>query len=205
MPRNWSKAVSEGNGPVPPQKEFGSGPPTLADIYRMIEELFDTSDRKVDELAGERRVTDQRSASLEQDARQPRLAMEADGSADAKTRERTEFAAKAVQAVHGDSFPANRVDPDPMCSTSFGVKVEPPALSYRDDVSVENGAAAPKSCLLPLEMRSPTVAGGVLPAGKASTTTRITFYQSRLRLCPSEETDSKRTSTQYVLYYNSNF
>ena len=37
-----------------------------------------------------------------------------------KTRERTEGAAKAVQAIHGNSCSANRVDPDPMCSTSFG-------------------------------------------------------------------------------------
>ena len=39
---------------------------------------------------------DQRLTSLEQDARQPRLAMEADGLADTKTRERTEGAATAV-------------------------------------------------------------------------------------------------------------
>ena len=45
--------------------------------------------------------------SLEHDARQPRLAMEADGPADTKTRERTEGAATAVQAMHGDSFSAS--------------------------------------------------------------------------------------------------
>ena len=42
------------------------------------------------------RVTDQRFASLEQDARKLRLAMEADGPADEKTRERTEGTAKVV-------------------------------------------------------------------------------------------------------------
>ena len=70
---------------------------------------------------------------------------------------------------------------------------------------VENGAAATKSCLSSLEMRSPTAAGGLLPAGKASTTTRITFYQPRLRFCSTEETNAERTSTQCPLYYNSTF
>ena len=120
--------------------------------------------------------------------------MEVDGPSDTKTRERTEGAAKAVQAMHGDSCSTNRVDPDPMCLTSFGVKAKPTVLLRRDDVLVENGAAAPKSSLLPLVMPSPTAAGGLLPAGKASTTTSITFYQPRLRLCPTEETSSDRTS-----------
>ena len=40
--------------------------------------------------------------------------MEADGTADTNTRERTEGNAIAVQAMHGDSCSANRVDPDPM-------------------------------------------------------------------------------------------
>ena len=42
MPRNWSKAIPEGNGFVPQQKEFGSDQPTLADVYRLFEEIFDT-------------------------------------------------------------------------------------------------------------------------------------------------------------------
>ena len=92
-----------------------------------------------------------------------------------------------------------------MCSTSFGAKVEPPAVPCRDDVLVENGAPAPKSCPSPLEMHSPTAAGGLLPAGEASTTTRITFYEPRLRFCPIEETHSERMSTQYALYYNISF
>ena len=65
-------------------------------------------------------VVDQRVPNLEQDARQPRLSMEADGPADIKTRERTEGATTVVQAMHGNSCSANRVDPTPMCSTSFG-------------------------------------------------------------------------------------
>ena len=82
----------------------------------MIEELFDKSDRELDELAEEMRATEQ-CLGQEQDARQPRLAVEADGSSDAKTRTRTEDAASAFQATHGDSFAANRVDPDPMSSS----------------------------------------------------------------------------------------
>ena len=62
------------------------------------------------------RSLDQCLTSLEHDARQSRLAMEADGQADTKTRERTEGAATAVRAMYGDSCSANRVDPDPMCS-----------------------------------------------------------------------------------------
>ena len=74
--------------------------------------------------------------------------MEADGSADKKTRKHTEGAATAVQSMHGDRFPSSRVDPGPKTnSTSFSVKAKPPALPCRDDVLVENGAAAPKSSL----------------------------------------------------------
>ena len=50
------------------------------------------------------RLLEQHSASLEQDARQPCLTMEADRPADAKTRERTEGAATVVQAMHGIAF-----------------------------------------------------------------------------------------------------
>ena len=146
------------------------------------------------------RGTRQRLASLEQDAWHPHLAMKADVPADEKTREHTEGAAKAVQAMHGNSFSANRVDPDPMYSTSFGVKDEPPAFPCRDDILAENGAAVPKSCLSPLEMHSPTAAGGLLPAGMASTATRTTFRQLPLWFCLTEETISK-TSVLYVSYF----
>ena len=107
---------------------------------------------------------------------------------DKKTHERKESAAAAVQAVHGDSCSANRADPDPMRFTSFGNDyTRPPALPCsRDDALVGNGAATPKSCLSPLEMRSAIAAGDLLRAGEASTTTRMTFYQPRLRFCPTE-------------------
>ena len=155
---------------------------------RMFEELIDESDSKMDELAGEMRDIEQRLASLEHHARQPRLAMEADVPADKKTRERTEGAATAVEAKHGETCSANRVGPDSMCLTSFDDdSTGPPALPCpRDDALVGNGAAAPKSCLSPLEMRLPIASGGLLPAGKAPTMTRIAFYQPRLRFCPTE-------------------
>ena len=155
----------------------------------------------MDELTEDLRRIDQRVVSLEQDARQPCLAMEADVPADEKTRERTEGAAKAVQAMHGDSFSAKRVQDGPKSSTTFGVKAEPPALSCRDDVLVENGTAAPKSCLSPLEMHTPKASGGLLPTGKTSTATRTTFVQPTLRFCLTEETDL-RTSSLYASYYS---
>ena len=143
MPRKESEAVTEGNGPVPQQEEFGPGGPTPADIYRLFEERFDRQqkrmdsvfdgmdscfdrwNRKLEEISDETRVIDQHATSLEHGARQPRLAMEADGPADTKTRERLEGAAKAVQAMRGDGFPARRVEPGPNTnSTSFGVKAE---------------------------------------------------------------------------------
>ena len=50
MPRKESKAVPEGNGPVPCQDKFGSGQPTMADLHRMIEERFDHLDRYLDRM-----------------------------------------------------------------------------------------------------------------------------------------------------------
>ena len=53
----------------------------------MVEEVFDEVwDRKMDKFTENLRRNDQRVASLEQDARQPRLAMEADEPGDTKTR-----------------------------------------------------------------------------------------------------------------------
>ena len=224
MPWKQSEAVPKGDGPIPQQKEFGSGEPTLADIYRLCEGRFDRMeiyfdrwDRKLGEISDETRVMDQHVTSLEDGARQPRLAMEADGPANTKTRERTEGAATAVQAMRGDSFSARRVEPGPSTnSTSFGVKAEAPALPCRDDVVVESGDAAPKSCLPSLEMRSSTAAGGLVPTGEASTATdtsskatETNFNQPPLRVYTTEETDSeanyKKTSTPYASYDSSVF
>ena len=110
------------NDPVPQQEEFGSGQPKLADVYRPSNESFDRQmkshfeqlEKKFDELKVMMRLLEQHLASQEQDARQPRLAMEADGPANMKTRERTEGAATAVQAMYGDSCTAQRVQDGPM-------------------------------------------------------------------------------------------
>ena len=110
----------EGNSPVPQQEEYGSGQPTLDDVCRIIKEVFRRLDRKLDVMAKDLKTVDQRVASLEHDTRQPRRALEADGQADTKTRERSEGTTTAVQAVRRDRCSVNRVDPDPMCSTSFG-------------------------------------------------------------------------------------
>ena len=138
MPRKENKAAPEGNdGPVPQQEDFGPDQPMLADLYRLLKEglgrerkgnksLLDKMDvlsRKMDNISEDMRGTSQCLASLEHDARQPRLAKEAGGQAYTETCERTEGAATAIQAMHGDSCSANRIDLGPKTtSTSFGVK-----------------------------------------------------------------------------------
>ena len=174
-----------------------------------IDSCFDRWNRKLDEILDEERVMGQRVASLEHGARQPRFAMEADGPTDTKTRERTEGAAIVVQAMRGDSCTtAQKVQDGPMDSTSFGVKIEPPALPCRDDVVVESGEAASKSCLPSLEMRSSTAAGGLVPTGEASEAKETNFNQPPLRLCSTEETDHleancKKTSISSASYDSS--
>ena len=91
---------------------------------------------------------ERRVARLEPGSWQSRLAMEADGAENTKTRENTEGAATEVQAMHRDSCSATRVDPGPKTNlTSFRMMAEPPDLPCREDVLVKDGAAAPKSCL----------------------------------------------------------
>ena len=148
MPRKNYEAVPEGNCPIPRQEEFGSGKPTMADIYRLCEERFagmdsysDGCNRKLDEISDETRVMDEHVTSLEHGARQPRLAMEADRHANTKTQERTEGAAIAVQAMLGQSCTAEqKIQGGPKTSITFGVEAEPPDLPCREDVLVEDGA-----------------------------------------------------------------
>ena len=202
MLRKESEAVPEGNGPVPQQ--VGSGQPTLeGEYWREIEDILKRLGEASIEIKDNLRSRNQCVARLKQNAWQPCLAMEADGPANTKTRKCTEGVATAVQAMHGDSCSATRVDPGPKTnSTSFGVKAEPPALPCRDGVLVENGAASPKSCLQSLEMHSPSAAGGLLPTGETSTATKITVNRPRLRLHLTEE-KNLRTSTQPVSYDSS--
>ena len=81
MPRKESEAVPEGNGPVLQQEEFGSGEPTLEDVYRLfgerfdrqqkiMESCFDRQEKMLDEIIMKMaRGISQRAASLEHDAR----------------------------------------------------------------------------------------------------------------------------------------
>ena len=148
--------------------------------------MSETMGEAFEDITEDLRRMYQRLASLEKDARQPRLAMEADVLADKKTRGCTEGAATAAQAKYGDSCSAKRVLAGPKSSTSFGIKADPPALPRRDDVLVDIGAAAPRPSLSPLEMRTPTAAGGLLPAITTSTATMTIFQQLPLWFCPTE-------------------
>ena len=96
MPRKEREAVPEGSGPVPQQEEFGSGEPTLADVYRLFEEKFDQQQKRMasffDGMAScfgrwnreLDEISDQHVTSLEHGAWQLRLAMEADGQANTR-------------------------------------------------------------------------------------------------------------------------
>ena len=215
MLRKASKTVPEGNGPVPQREELESGQLTTGDAFRLlIEKLdnrqqgrmdsyFDRIDSRLDRqlkrmdsyfdrLDDEMRERDQHLTRLEHGARQPRLAVEADGQASTKTRERTEGAATAVQAMRGDCFSACRVEPGPTTnSTSLGMKADPPAPPCRDDSVVECGSAAFKSCLPSMKMRPSTAAGGLVPTGDASKASETTLNEPPLRFCLTEETDLK--------------
>ena len=125
--------------------------------------------------------------------------MEADVTTDTKTRKRTEGAAAVELVMSGDNSFAE-VNPDPIYLASFGEDYTlPPGHSCtRDDDLVDNGTAASKLCLSPVEMRTLTAAGGFLPAGNAYAATSITCYQWRLWFFPTEETNSERTSIQHA-------
>ena len=184
----------EENGPVPQQEEFESGQPKLADVYRPFDEnpIRQQVELMMSRFEDQANMLNQRLTRLEHEARQPRLAMEADEPANTKTRERKEGAATAVQAMHGDiCTTGQKIQDGPKTSISFGVKAEPPDLPYRDGVLVEGGDAAPKSCLPSLEMRTTTAAGGLVPTGKTSTATETTSNEPFLRFYVTEETNPK--------------
>ena len=214
MPRNWSKAVPEVSGLVPHQEEFGPEQPTLADLYRTVEERFDgqlkimeshfdQQGENLNELMEKTRELRRRLAILEQDAWQPRLAVETDMESDKKIRKRTEGAAAAERVMSGDNSSA-QADIDAIRLISFGDdSTGPPTLSCLwDDVLVGKGAAAPKSRLSPVEMRTLTAGGGLLLTGNASTATRIIYYQPHLWFCPTKEIHST-LSNQYATDYRS--
>ena len=86
--------------PSPGKKNSGLAYPRSEDVYRMMKEVFEVwvtnMDKLLREYKEEWRSMDQRSTRPEYGARQPRLAKEADGPANTKTRERTKGAATAV-------------------------------------------------------------------------------------------------------------
>ena len=174
----------------------------------ICEEPFRSTEFGLDS-GGDNRGTDQREADQEQDARHPRLAMEADGPANTKTRKCTDGAATAVQAMRGDSCSADRVDLDPMCSTSSGDDCTgPPAPPCSGEIAlVDKRAAAPKSCFPSLEMRSSAATGGLVPTGGTSTATKTTYNETLLRLYATDETNPKkkklRTSISSASYDSS--
>ena len=111
MSRNRSKAVPEGNGPVPHRDELESGEPTMAGLYQMLKKNFDRMEKNLDmmpshfdrqykqlgELTEKMKHTNQRLAGLQHKAWQPCIALEADVEPDTKTRKRTENTAAADQ------------------------------------------------------------------------------------------------------------
>ena len=76
-------------------------------LCESIDSHFVQQKKTLNEIIKMTRRKSQRVSTLEQAARQPRLAMEADGPANMKFRERTEGAATTVQAMHGDSCSAD--------------------------------------------------------------------------------------------------
>ena len=96
MLRKKSEAVPESNASTP---QDASKIITWEEILQAVSETWGEAFRKYKE---DLKRMDQRLVSLEHDARQPRPAMEEDVPADKKTRERTEGAASAVQAMHGE-------------------------------------------------------------------------------------------------------
>ena len=73
MLRKASEAVPEGNGLLLQEGEFGSGQPTMEDVYRMIldrwDEMLDRSFKKMEECIKERRSIEQHLTRLERGAR----------------------------------------------------------------------------------------------------------------------------------------
>ena len=186
MPRKESEAIPEGNGFIPSYLMPGE---TTLDGLRQV--MSDLRGEPLKEVFGEMdkmmRRLEQHVASLEQDARQPRFAMEADGPAGAKTRDRTEGTAKEVQAMHGDSVSAGRVNPGAKTtSTSLCVTTESSASPCKNGVVVENGATAPTSCLPHLEMRTTTAAGSLLPTDETSTATKAPRLATARRVPPKK-------------------
>ena len=99
----------------------------------------------------------------------------ADVDPDNKTRKHAEGASTVDRVVNGDSSSA-RVDGEQTSLTYFGMIAEPSALTYKDNALIDKDAEVPKPCLSPVEIRTPTVAGGLLLASTASTAMWTIFF-----------------------------
>ena len=118
MLRKKSKAVPESNELSPQDAYVMIGKIPLEELRRVMSE---TVGKALEQLTENMRTVNQRLASLEQDAREPRLAMGADVTAYKKTHKRTEGAAATVQVKHEDSCSAKRIQTGPTSSTSFSI------------------------------------------------------------------------------------
>ena len=124
-----------------------------------------------------------------------RLVTKADVKQDIKTRERKEDAA-AGDEKFGEIISSVRVDENPMSWTSFGGTVNRSALpKYSDNSLVAEGVKAPKSRLSPVEMNTPTHAGGSLHAGSASLTLRTIFPPQPFSWSFGENTETRGNGT----------
>ena len=144
----------------------------LEDLRRTMSEAVEEA---FDELTENMRRSNLRSAILEQEARQPSLATEADVPHDTKTRNHIEDVS-AERVIGGDNSSV-QVDTDTVCRTSFGddsTKLQALPCS-KDGATVDKGAAAPKPCLSPTEISTRIATGGLLSADTASTAMRTIF------------------------------
>ena len=208
MPRNRSETVSEGNGLVPHHNQIGPDQPTLADVYRLFEEIidrqlnlmkshFDQLDKKMDGLMETTRGTNQRLVGLLHGAQQRRFAIEANVKPDTKTCKRTKDAA-ADREKHGNKSSSAQVDHDPICLTSFGDDSSAPlTLPCRDDALADKGAKAQKPCLSPVKMHTLIAAGGLLTAGTAFTALRTIFSPPFFSWSLGEETEKNTSRTNF--------
>ena len=168
----------------------------------MIKTRFDRSDKRFDDLTEKMRVTNQRLAGLEQEARQSRLAtgedVEPDTEPDTKTRKRTEGASAAVRVKNGDSSSA-RVDKCLTSLTSFGMIAESTASEKCiGDILVNKGAEALKPHLPPMEVRMLSfAAGGLLPTGTDSTAMKFICSRPLLSWSLGEEAKERTGRTNF--------
>ena len=121
-------------------------------------------------------MTSQRLAGLEREARQPRLATEADVKPDTKTGKHTEDASSADRMKNGERSFA-KVDYGPTSLTSFGMITElkgPEKVIGDALVNKDAEALNPHISLMEVRMLLFT-AGGLLLTGTVSTIMRAIF------------------------------